>query len=358
MRAIPIEYIKDGQELAETLYTKTGTVLIKKGAQLSDKLIQKIEENNIYTVYIKDKYSDKEVTKIIESTLKYSGKKIIKDTFDSIKKNRLNTSKDDFFNHYNKLIDLFNDISYEISSTNNLRIDYIDIKSMDDYLEGSALNTGILAILLGSYLGYNKDFQKELFIAGVLHDIGLLFLPEEVLHKSKDLSLDEKRMILMHPLDGYNFLKDRAYISSYIKVSVLQHHEHIDGSGYPNRISGTEVNELAQIIGITDIYDAMTSDRPYRRALPPSEAFEFLMGISGRYFSSKVAQEFITRLNPYPVGSLVKINTGDIAVISEANTTLPLRPTIEIIHESGEDFTLEKVELTKNNNIVISNIHY
>lgn len=358
MRAIPIEYIKDGQELAETLYTNTGTILIKKGSALSQKLIKKIEENKIYTVYIKDKYSDNEVTKIIETTLKYNGKKIIRDTFDSIRKNRLNSSKDEFFEHYNKLLQLFNDISYELSSSNNLRIDYIDIKSMDDYLEGSALNTGILSILLGSYLGYNKELQKELFLAGVLHDIGLLFLPEDVLSKSKELSMEEKRMILHHPLDGYNFLKERSYISSYVKVSVLQHHEHIDGTGYPNRITGTEVNEFAQIIGIADIYDAMTSDRPYRRALPPSEAIEFLMGISGRYFTSKIAEVFIARLNPYPVGSLVKLNTGDIAVIDEANPILPLRPKIKVIHEDGDDFTLEDVNLTDNNNIVISNIHY
>jgi HD-GYP domain-containing protein (c-di-GMP phosphodiesterase class II) len=358
MRAIPIEYIKEGQELAETLYTNTGTVLIKKGALLSKKLIGKIEENHIYTVYVKDKYSKNDVTKMIETTLKHSGKKIIKEMFESIKRNRLNTSKDEFFEHYNKLLELFNDISYELSSSSHMRIDYIDIKSMDDYLEGSALNTGILALLLGSYLGYNKDFQKELFIAGVLHDIGLLFLPEDVLDKSKDLSMEEKRMILHHPLDGYNFLKDRSYVSSYVKVSVLQHHEHIDGTGYPNRIASEEINDFAQIIGITDIYDAMTSDRPYRRALPPSEAIEFLMGVTGRYFSSNISETFISRVNPYPIGSLVELNTGDIAVVDEANPTLPLRPKISIIKESGDNFSLTPTNLIDNNNLVITNIHY
>ncbi len=106
----------------------------------------------------------------------------------------------------------------------------------------------------------------------------------------------------------------------------------MDGSGYPNRVDKEGIHPLAQIVGIADVYDAMTSDRPYRRALTAIEAIEGIMGGAGRHYDMNLVNIFVKKINPYPTGSLVKLNTGQIAVIDSVPKGFPLRPDIRIIH--------------------------
>lgn len=121
---------------------------------------------------------------------------------------------------------------------------------------------------------------------------------------------------------------------------------------------GSEIHQLAQIVGITDIYDAMTSDRPYRRALEPAEAIEYIMGSAGRHYNLDLVNIFVKKVNPYPTGSLVKLSTGQIAVVDHVPKGYPLRPDIRIISGSKGNFKYESVTLRENNSLTIKGLHF
>jgi HD-GYP domain-containing protein (c-di-GMP phosphodiesterase class II) len=251
-----------------------------------------------------------------------------------------------------------NDIIYEMTGFKEKQLEYIDVKNVNSYLYSSAINVALLSVLIGWEMGLNTDMICQLFMGGIFHDIGLAMLPKEVLYKKEPLTMEDKRLILYHPSTGYEYLKDKKFLSSYVRAITFGHHEHIDGSGYPNRKSGEEIHLLAQIVGIADIYDAMTSDRPYRQALPASEAMEYIMSVADKHYSMDIVKAFIKRINPYPVGSLVKLGDGQIAVVRKVLPEMPLRPQISIIKEKGDSFEYQDVNLMEHQTITITGIHY
>lgn len=356
MRAVPTQLIPDDAVLAEDLYAPSGRVLLKKGASLTPHLIEKINANKIYTIYINDRHSTNEIEPIVNRELRQSGMLLMKKIFLAVgHRDHEGRSKPKSIAPYlDELSKLTEDVLYEISSAKDHQLDYIDIKSLDDYLYASAFNVAILSVILGWQLKLPNDQLRNLFIGGLFHDLGFCFVDRDTLYKPEELSREEKMQILRHPILGHQYIKDQPFANAFVKVITLQHHEHIDGSGYPNRVDGEKIHRLAQIVGIADIYDAMTSDRPYRKALTPSDALEYLMGVSGRHFDPEIVSAFIGKVNPYPEGSLVKLNTGEVAVVDRVHRQLPLRPQVRVIR--GEDY--EPKNLQEDWNLVIQGIHY
>lgn len=352
MRSIPTNLLKGSEVLGETLYTSRGKLLVKEGTKLTDLLIKKINSNKIFTVYIHDEHSDNQISRIIDQSLRLQGIEIIRELFNLASMNK------DILEIHNKLSEYADDVLYETSTIKNQQIEYIDIKNLDDYLYSSSLNTAILAILIAWQAKVPRDMVKQVFLGAIYHDIGLALLPPEVINKKHELSLEEKMMILMHPAKGHEFLKSKTYISAYVKAITLQHHEHIDGSGYPNRKKNDEIHLYAHIVGIADIYDAMTSDKPYRMAVSPNEAIEYIVGTSGTHFPHDITSIFAKKINPYPVGSLVKLSDNMIAVVDEVHDGFPLRPSVRIITKVAGIYEYIPLNLMENNSIIIEKMVY
>lgn len=352
MRAIPTQYVKEGTILGEDIYTSKGVILLRKGSKLTHALIKKINDNQIFTIYIKDEHSNHDVFRLVEQSLRVKGTMLIKELFDTVVKGR------DILSAHNRVSDYADDVLYELSSIRNKQIEYIDIKNVSMYLYSSSLNVAIIAALLAWDLGYNNEMVKEIFLGGIYHDIGIAMLPDSVINKSGALTIDEKKMILMHPVTGHDFVKERGYLSAYIKVIVLQHHERLNGTGYPKRNTKAEINPLAQIIGIVDIYDAMTSDRPYKRSVSSKEAIEYIMGSAGTHFDHKITSAFIRKINPYPKGALIELSDGRVAVVDEVSKDLPLRPIVRTIKKEGSEYTYERINLQNQPNLVVKQIVY
>ncbi len=351
MRAIPTKYVKDGSILGENLYTAEGQVLVKSGAKLTTNLIGKIEGNRIYTVYVKDVHSEIEVNRLLEQSFRVKGSMLIKELF------ALAENKKSILECHNKLSAYANDVLYELKSFRHHAIEYIDIKNVDAYMYSSALNVALLSSLIAWDLHYNDDMVKQIFLGAIYHDIGIALLPNDVINKSTTLTIEEKMMILNHPTTGYEFAKSMSFLSAYIKQIILQHHEGLDGSGYPLRNKGDEIAQIAQIVGISDVYDAMTSDRPYKRAVAPNEALEFLLGSGGKY-DKTVFDAFIGRITPYPRGCIVELSNGQHAVVDEVPKDFPLRPVIRIITPTVDGYDYQEINLKNHQNLVIDKISY
>lgn len=363
MRLVPINCIKEDSYLAQPLFDGEGRVLLKKGVQLNEGLLKKVEEVGISSLYIMDQYSDQEIEDIIKPQMRIRAVKTIKDTFKtfekSLQQNHQPKKQKQLEQEREKQIGSLKEVSKEIVDeilgNRSIMINLVDIKSLDNYTYEHSVSTAVLSLVLGIELGLNKNELYDLCIGAMLHDIGKVFIPKDILFK-ENRNEKEQLLVQSHSQKGYEYLKENSEVSGLVKIIALQHHEHVDGSGYPAGIKDAQINKLAKIVAITDQYDRLTSGSPSQKAVPPHEAIEYVMGSAGRYFDFNMARSFVHKVIPYPVGSLVRLSNGDVGVVDEVIEQFPLRPRVRIIRQNANRIEMEFVELMKEINLVIEGI--
>ncbi|QZY54151.1 HD-GYP domain-containing protein [Crassaminicella profunda] len=366
MRLIPTRFVKDGMYLAQTLNDMNNRVLLQKGVELSQNLVKKIEGNGIYSIYINDEYSDNEIEDIISPRLRNTAIKTIKDTFNHLNKymNQNNNTiaakrlKDTGEKNIQSLNKISKEITEEVFDSGNVLINLVDIKSLDNYTYQHSVNVAVLSLILGIEIGLNKNELYDLCIGAMLHDVGKAFIPKEILLKRGMLTAEEFKIIKQHSKKGYDYLKENYELNANIKLIAYQHHEKVDGTGYPNGYKEDKINKLAKIVAITDAYDAMVSDTPYKPAVAPNEALEFIMGSAGRYFDFQMVKLFAKKVIPYPVGSMVKLSNGEIGVVEEIQSEFPLRPKVKVVKQRAVTVEMKTVDLMKEKNVVIEELIY
>ncbi|WHH61000.1 HD-GYP domain-containing protein [Petroclostridium sp. X23] len=367
MRIVPVNCVRENCTLGKTLYNGEGNVLLKQGTALNNGLLKRIADSGINTIYINDEYSDNEIEDIIKPEIKRKAVKTIKDTFESCRKISTNSSmagngKKQVIEARNMVASAVSDVSKsiveEVLGNKSTLISLVDIKCMDSYTYEHCVSVATLSLILGAELGLNYKQLNELCIGALLHDIGNAFIPKEILNKSGKLTDAEYDIIKSHPTRGYEYVKESRELPAAAKVIILQHHERVDKSGYPKAIEGLEIHSSAKIVAITDMYDALTSDRPYRKAVPPNEVLELLMGSAGRHFDFQMVQAFVRKVSPYPVGTLVRLSNGEFGVVEEINPNYPLRPKVKIIKQNAVNIEIQNIDLLTEKNIVIEGIQY
>ncbi len=195
-------------------------------------------------------------------------------------------------------------------------LDYLyEIRLHSDHTFQHSLNVAIISAVVGRWLKIQGAQLKNLILAGLLHDIGKLFVPLSVLDKPGSLSPREYEVIKRHPHEGYRLVHDEPRVAGSVKLGILQHHERQDGSGYPNKLAGDDIHPFAKIIAIADIYDAMTSDRAYRRRLTPLAALDAIAGQMHDKLDPKVCVTFLDNMREYFTGNSVILSTGQRAKI-------------------------------------------
>ncbi|HEY5563117.1 MAG TPA: HD-GYP domain-containing protein [Clostridiaceae bacterium] len=345
MRIVPINSAKEGSFLGKTLFDDDGRVLLREGVKLTNILITKITHHKINTIYIKDEYSSIEIEDIIKPQLRQKAIKSVKDTFLSfnkpqglkgssyVAKQAFNEAKERDI-QFHKMSEVALELMEELTTKKALLIDLVDIKSMDNYTYQHCVNVAVLSLIIGLHLKFSKDELYELCIGAILHDIGKVFIPKELINKPGKLTDEEFTEMKSHTFRGYDYMKNSPEISAPARIIALQHHERYDGRGYPEGRRGTEINKLAKVVAIADVYDALTSDRPYRSAMCPSEALELIMGGGETQFDFKMVQVFSSIVVPFSVGTLVKLNNNIIGVVLENNLGFPLRPILKMVESA------------------------
>lgn len=202
------------------------------------------------------------------------------------------------------------------------------IKNENEYTAEHCLNVGVMAMIFGRHLGYDRKQIEELGLAGMLHDVGKMKLNREILDKPGKLTAAEFAHIRTHALQGYQMLVDDAEIPLAVKNTSRDHHERLDGTGYPYGKRSDEIGLLARIIGIVDTYDAITSDRPYSKARPPSEALRILYKARGDHYDDALVIRFIECIGIYPPGSIVELSNGMVGMVLSVDPGNRLHPRV------------------------------
>lgn len=356
MRLVPIHSAKEGSVLAKTIYDGEGRVLLKEGVELTASLIEKIEALHIYTIYINDKYTDVVIEDVIKPEIRQKAIKKIKDTFYKISEYTGKSVYRENENEFQSIHYMASELLEEILLQKDVMIGLVDIKSFDDYTYQHSVNVAVISLIIGIKLRFHKYELFDLCVGALLHDVGKLFIPNEILNKPGELNEEELKIVRQHTQKGYDYLKGSYGISVPSRIVALQHHERIGGQGYPEGREGEKISILAKIVSVADVYDAMTSDRVYRKALAPNEALEYIMANGGIKFDYKVVQAFSKVVIPYPVGSIVRLSNNDLGVVAEVYSEMPLRPNVKIISSEDKKKIDSVLQLAKENSIVITGL--
>ena len=218
----------------------------------------------------------------------------------------------------------------EFLTSNNIMGKLRQVIINDDYIYKHSLNVCIISTIIGKWLNFSSSELEKLSIAAMLHDIGKSKIPASILNKPGKLSAAEFDIMKKHTTEGYNIIKNSKGISYESCLGVLQHHERVDGSGYPLSLKQDKIHEFAKIISVADIFDAMTSERVYKEKVCPFKVAELITQNSFGSLDPYITYVFLHNLAHYYVGNIVKLNSGEIGEIVLLNKQVPTRPLVRV----------------------------
>lgn len=208
------------------------------------------------------------------------------------------------------------------------------LRIKDEYLVEHSLNVSILMSIFAKHLRLGKDIIEQLALGAFLHDVGKIKVPDHILHKPGKLTEAEYKVMKLHVDYGVEIISQETHISEIALNIARHHHERLDGQGYPNKLKNNELNSYARMIAIVDSYDAMTADRVYKVGMSPIKAFSILKKESGNSFDKELVEKFIQCLGVYPIGTLVKLTSGKLGLISKLNNNKPLNPFVKVFYNT------------------------
>ena len=346
VKSISVYALKPGMILAEDLFLN-GIILVAKEIELNNSMIKKIFEfYPLDTIRIYDIVQEPAV-----STLKTSKSQSLMQTESILSyfSNSVNNFLDKLGENSEpdlteiktmskEILDNFNDYGPIIKSITNTR-------TIDEYLMRHCVNVALLSSMLGKWLNLSNKDLTLLTYAAFLHDIGKTKINPTILNKPSRLTKSEFEEIKKHPIYSYELIKSIQYLDSSVSLGVLMHHERLDGSGYPLGLKENKLNTFAKIIGITDMFDAMTSDKIYSKKQNPFKVLEIMQHDCMGLFDYNYLNTFIKQMANYYTGEMVSLNNGLVGKIIKMDINNISRPLMFI----DSDF----VDLNKEKNLCI-----
>jgi HD-GYP domain-containing protein (c-di-GMP phosphodiesterase class II) len=236
------------------------------------------------------------------------------------------------------------------------------LRSKDEYTSEHSLNVGLLAIAFGRHLGASEEDLNKLGISGMLHDVGKMQTPNEILLKEGKLTDDEYRQMKMHAQHGRDILLLHRNLYQGAVDVAYSHHENLDGSGYPRGIKSSGITDFTRIVSLCDVYDAITSDRIYKKGASSLNALKIIQDQVGKQFDVKLAQEFVDCIGLYPPGSVVELHTGELGIVINTNHRHRHLPKVMIVRDSHKQscqehiLNLEKIAVSGATEQLIKNV--
>lgn len=351
MRRILLENVVTGMKLAKPLYSAEGTILLHAGIELNERFVNRIKELDVSYLYIEDDLTqDIDIPDVISEKTRVEAVVSAKNIIDQIKVGK-GVDAGQAKKVANTLVD-------ELAKNQNVLLNFTDLRTCNDYLFNHSVSVAVLSIMAGIKLGYDELRLRDLGVGALLHDVGQTQVSKEILNKKSRLTPEESKEVRKHPVLGFEILRKNPDISLISAHCAFQHHERFDGTGYPRGLKGKEINQSAHIVAIADVFDALTSDSPYRKALSVHEALTIIGRYGNSFFDNELIQIFTDNIAMYPIGTVVRLNNNQIGVVVDISRESMNRPVIRIIIDENRKAltSLIEIDLSKNTQLYIADV--
>ncbi|WML47063.1 HD-GYP domain-containing protein [Neobacillus sp. PS3-34] len=355
MRLVATASVAKGAILGKAIYNDRGKVLLNQGVELDEKLLERLEGMGIHYIYVTDsKTEDIIVKEPLSVKVRQKAIQTIESNFTQIQDERFLSGSIVLEKATKDFKTLIKYIVSEIKQNDDLLVLLSDIFTYDHYIFTHSLNVTMYSLAIGLQLNLPPKDLEILGLGAILHDVGKMKVDEHILLKPGRLTEDEYEEIKKHAEQGYNILRKIPGLPLIVAHCAFQHHERLDGSGYPRGIQGSEIHDFGKIIAVADVFDAVTSNRVYRRAMLPHEGLEILYAGSGSLYESSLIEAFRQAVAIYPAGITVELSDGRKGVVSRQNKGLSDRPTVRIFGDNGTEVEPYDLDLKTELHIVIT----
>ena len=341
---IPITQLKPGMKLAKDVILSDGRLLLLAGYAIKPLYIRKLEAFGITDVYIEEN-TFIPVTGLEEEKVYNHAASMIKNIFAITSDGKSPDVKD--------VKNTVSDIINRVMEKETIMLQLTGIKDIDNYTFLHSVDVCIYSTIIGKKLGYGSDSLMTLGMGAVLHDIGKCKVSAELLSKPDKLNNREYSEMKLHSTLGYEILKNSYGFNTKIANIALQHHEKWDGTGYPLGLSSNRIDPLARIVSIADVYDALTSDRVYKKKELPHKAADYINRNAGKLFDPHIVELFINNIAAYAEGTLVLLSSGELGSVLSPGRTGRSRQMINVFSNKSGPPVLRPYILDLNEHIDI-----
>lgn len=346
MRLVATATVIVGTKLGKAIYNENGKILVNKGVLLNERILKRLLQLGITYIYIDDKITDDiEFQEPISDPLKRKALKTIVATFKEIEAEPVSSRAFVLEKSVPQFKVIVQNMISELKNNNELMSILSDVCIHDSYIFTHSLNVSLYALAIGMELKLPQAQLEAIGLGAILHDIGKVTIPKDILMKPDKLTVEEYNVVKTHPSEGFELLRKTHSVPLLVAHCAFQHHERLDGSGYPRGIKANHIHQYAQIVSVADVFDAVTSNRIYRKAMLPHEGLELLYSGVESQFQTKIVMAFKHAVAIYPVGVTVELNDGRKGVVVKQNTSFSERPFVRIIEEYSRSIEPYEINL-------------
>lgn len=385
MPRIYINKAQPGMVLLEDVIDSHGNFLLEKGTVLDENKINRLMKLGVRRIFVEGKEESSPPVNCNENKTTYGlesltyqeslansefilndiaekgefttenlalSKQVINHLVEDIMENRVVLENKENIYHLNNIID--NLVEQDV-----LMHDVEMIRNHDEYTFVHSVNVSAMAVIIGLAFDYDVNELKKLGLAALLHDIGKIKVDSALINKPGKLTAEEKLIMNKHSQYTYELLRERSEIDEAVALAAYQHHEKFDGTGYPQGLKGEEIVPFARIIAVADVYDALVTDRSYRKSMMSYVAAEIIQASCYTHFDPVVVKAFMQNIIIYPVGSMVELSTGEKGIVCRINPSMPARPVVIVaFRPSGNRYLPPKtIDLMKSLTVFIVKVY-
>jgi HD-GYP domain-containing protein (c-di-GMP phosphodiesterase class II) len=339
MKLVKTATLVPGMVVSKDVYQDNGILMLNAGTILTAELITKLKYWGLNEVMVEE----------LQASFKEEQEAILAPKIAAVHDRVVGITQNLMSSENPKDVDTFllrgmvGDLESQIDLNSDLLLNLSHLKTYDLYLFAHVVNVSILAIIIGRELKMQSEELKNLGIAALLHDFGMVRINQEIYDQENNLAPEQWLEIKKHPDYACEMLAAND-LAPEVLQGIRQHHERINGSGYPLGIRGSEISQFGKIIAVADVYDACISPRKHRKRYTPYEALKILLGDS-HLFEIKILKAFVASMAIYPIGSFIRLNTGEVAKVVGINHGSPFRPEIRIYFDSSNQKLEEPVRI-------------
>jgi len=313
MISLPLNKLKPGMVTAQGVYNSQGASFLSRGTAVNQQYISglsKIGVKEIAVTSINPAFQLPPPEDVVQEQTRVNAIHHVHDTFSSMEKTgELNI---------NALEDVASNLLKDVLDRRDFLVQLTDIRRFDQYTFAHSVNVAVLSAIIGSYLHLTQSSMHDLVMGALLNDVGKLIIPSEILNKNGSLTSNELEVVRLHPTAGHEKLTKLVHNSSNLFATIAaQHHEHLSGHGYPLHLMANNIHQFSRIVAIADVYDALTSARPYKAAYKPHIAYKIMTQCSNGQFDTPLLFRFFDNVALYPVGTVLKTKAG-LAIVKES----------------------------------------